>query len=459
MSFVPNPRLDAALAALEGDMIETLARWIRVPSVRAEKSAGNAPFGAQVRRALDTAMADIRRLGMEPRDVDGYCCDTEIGEGEDTVAVLAHLDVVPEGDGWNHDPYGAEIVDGRMIGRGTSDDKGPGVAALFAMKAIMDAGIPLRRRCRLILGCDEECGMQDLEYYEEKVGLPAMGFSPDASFPLINTEKGIMQMKLDAPMTDGRLLSIACGTRANVVPGTACAVLTGDWREAAAQAFDPQDDDCALEAELTGGNTRLTVTGVPAHASTPEKGRNAGKMLLSVLAKLGIGGAPVALLDGAAGEGDEGANLGIAGCDAVSGKLTINMGLLFAGEGKLSVTFDCRYPVFFDDRTISATVQKRLAPAGFVMEPTSASHPHHVPESSELVQTLMGVYNGIMETGARPFAIGGGTYARHLREGVAFGMLFPGEPELEHQANESIDLASFVKAARIYAYAIVALCA
>ena len=158
-----NERLDAELKALEGDMIETLQRWIRVPSVRAERSADNAPFGENVRRALDTAMADLKRLGMKPRDVDGYCCDTEIGQGDEVIAVLSHLDVVPEGEGWAHDPYGAEIIDGRMIGRGTSDDKGPGVAALFAMKAIMNAGIPLRRRCRLILGCDEECGMQDLE--------------------------------------------------------------------------------------------------------------------------------------------------------------------------------------------------------------------------------------------------------------------------------------------------------
>ena len=454
-----NEKLDAALAALDGDMIDTLARWIRIPSVRAEQSAPNAPFGTEVRRALDTAIADIARLGMTPRDIDGYCCDAEIGEGEETIAVLAHLDVVPEGDGWTHDPYGAEIIDGRIIGRGTSDDKGPGVAALFAMKAILDAGIPLKRKCRLILGCDEECGMQDLEYYEEKIGLPAMGFSPDANFPLINTEKGIMQMKLDAPLADERLMSIACGTRANVVPGTAVAVLAGDWREQAADAFDVEDEDCAIETELVGGNTKVVVTGVPAHASTPEKGKNAAKMLLSVLRKLGIGGAPVALLDEACAEGSAGEAMGIAGCDAVSGPLTLNLGLLSAGEGALSVTFDCRYPVFFDDRTISSTVAKRLAPAGFVLEPGHASHPHHVPESSELVQKLMAVYNGITGENAKPFAIGGGTYARHLKEGVAYGMLFPGDLELEHQANESIDLANFAKAARIYAYAIVALCA
>lgn len=454
-----NPKLDAALKALEGDMTETLARWVRVPSVRAERSAENAPFGAQVRRALEVAMEDMARLGMNPRDVDGYCCDAEIGTGDEVIAVLAHLDVVPEGEGWHHDPYGAEIVNGRMVGRGTSDDKGPGVAALFAMKAIVDAGIPLRRRCRLILGCDEECGMQDLEYYEQKIGLPAKGFSPDAEFPLINTEKGIMQMKLDAPMDDARLLKIACGTRCNVVPGTATALLAGDWREAAAEAFQVEDEDCQIETALEDGNTRLTVTGVPAHASTPEKGKNAAKMLLAVLHRLEIGGAPVALLDEAAGEGDEGVGLGIAGSDAVSGRLTINLGLLSAGDGKISVTFDCRYPVFFSDETIGATVQKRLAPAGFVMEPQHASHPHHVPESSELVKKLMDVYNGITGEQARPFAIGGGTYARHLQEGVAFGMLFQGEPELAHQADESIDLANFAKAARIYAYAIVALCA
>ena len=454
-----NAKLDAALEALRPDMIETLQRWIRVPSVRAERSADNAPFGEGVRRALDVAMADLARLGMNPRDVDGYCCDAEIGEGEETVAVLAHLDVVPEGDGWDHDPYGGEIIDGRLIGRGTADDKGPGVAALFAMKAIVDAGIPLKRRCRLILGCDEECGMQDLEYYEEKIGLPDMGFSPDAEFPLINTEKGIMQMKLDGEMTDERLVSIACGTRANVVPGSAVAVLAGDWREQAAEAFDVEDEDCAIETELVGENTKVVVTGVPAHASTPDQGKNAAKMLIAVLSKLGIGGAVIALLEEAAGEGAYGVNLGIAGSDQVSGPLTINLGLMSCENGKFSVTFDCRYPVFFDDKTIRETVQKRLAPAGLVMAPGVASHPHHVPESSELVTKLMGVYNGIMETNAKPFAIGGGTYARHLKEGVAFGMMFPGEPENAHQANECINVANFFKAARIYAYAILALCA
>ena len=300
--------------------------------------------------------------------------------------------------------------------------------------------------------------MEDLHYYEEKIGLPDMGFSPDAEFPLINTEKGITSLYLHAPMTDARLVSIACGTRSNVVPGSATAIVAGDWREAAADAFTVEDEDCAIETELVEGNTRITVTGVPAHASTPEQGKNAGKMLLTVLHALGVGGDAVKLLVEACCEGDEGVNLGIAGSDAVSGRLTINLGLMSVENGEIAITYDCRYPVFYNALRLRETVAKRLAPAGFVLEPGRISEPHHVPESSELVTKLMGVYNEITGTNAKPFAIGGGTYARHLKEGVAFGMMFPGEPELAHQANESIDIENFVRAARIYAYSIVELC-
>lgn len=301
--------------------------------------------------------------------------------------------------------------------------------------------------------------MQDLEYYEKKIGLPDMGFSPDADFPVINTEKGILAMTLHAPSTDARLLELRAGTRQNVVPGQAQARVSGDWREAAADAFDVDDERCQIETALENGSTRITVTGVPAHASMPESGRNAAKMLLRVLKKLGIGGEAVALLDAATGDEDAGEGLGIAGSDAVSGPLTINLGLLSLREGSVNVTFDCRYPVFFDAAAISAAVKKRLAPAGFAMDPTAPSAPHHVPESSELVQKLIGVYNGITGEHAKPFAIGGGTYARHLKEGVAFGMLFPGETELAHQAEENITLETYFKATRIYAYAIAALCA
>ncbi len=452
-----NDKLEALLKSYQPEMTETLASWVKVPSVRGEAEEG-APFGRDVRNMLDRALKDLTDMGFGPRDIDGYCLDAEIGEGSETVAVLAHLDVVPVGDGWHDDPYGAVIRDGHMYGRGTSDDKGPAVAALYAMKAIRDAGIPLTKKVRLILGCDEECGMEDLRYYEAHVDMPEVGFSPDAEFPLINTEKGITAMTLNAGVDDNRLLSIASGERCNIVPGKASALVAGDVREAAVEAFDFDDEDCAIEVSLEDGNTCIMVTGVPAHASLPDNGKNAAKMLLHVLKEMGIGGAPVALLDETAGSENAGSGLGIAGADEVSGPLTINLGLLSCDHGKLSVTFDCRFPVMFNGKAIRATVAKRLAPAGFVMEEGRLTEPHHVPESSELVAGLMKVYNTIMETNARPFAIGGGTYAKHLKEGVAFGMLFPGEPATEHQADENICLDNIYKAARIYAYAILELC-
>ena len=330
-----NERLDAELKALEG-------RYDRnAPALdsRAERPRGSA--APTTRPSARTSAARWiprwriwKRLGMEPRDVDGYCCDTEIGQGDEVIAVLSHLDVVPEGEGWAHDPYGAEIIDGRMIGRGTSDDKGPGVAALFAMKAIMNAGIPLRRRCRLILGCDEECGMQDLKYYDRKIGLPDRGFSPDANFPLINTEKGGLTMKLHTAVSDERLIEIASGTRVNVVPNQAVAVIAGDCARPRRMRSTWRTRTARWRARLVGGDTRLTVTGVSAHASVPEKGKNAAKMLVHVLSKLGIGGAPIALLDEAAGRESAGEDLGIAGSDKVSGALTINLGLLLPRRGR-----------------------------------------------------------------------------------------------------------------------------
>ena len=236
-------------------------------------------------------------------------------------------------------------------------------------------------------------------------------------------------------------------------------IAPGDFRGLLVRdRVDGVEPSLEIETALEGTNTRIVVTGVPAHASMPEKGRNAAKMLLRVLRDLDIGGEPVALLVEASCDEERGEGLGIAGCDAVSGPLTVNLGLLSLKEGQLSVTYDCRYPVMFNGQTVRATVAKRLSAAGFRMLPGRDSVPHHVPETSELVQKLMGVYNGILGVEEKPFAIGGGTSARHLEAGVAFGMLFPGEPELEHQPDESIDLGSFVKAARIYAYAILALC-
>lgn len=448
-----NPALDKAVEALRPQLEQTLAAWIRIPSVKDAPQPG-APFGTDVRRMLDRAIEDGRALLGNARDVDGYACDMEIGQGEDVIGILAHLDVVPAGDGWQVDPFGAQVVGGKMYGRGTSDDKGPAVAALYAMKAVQDAGIPLGKRVRLILGCDEESGMEDIAYYDKAIGLPAVGFSPDAEFPVINTEKGILQMRLHAPLTCDRLVSIQAGTRPNVVPGTATAVVRGEDTVQRAAAFAQQADIRLGSEPAEGGAFRLTVTGVPAHASTPWQGVNAAGQLLRVLQAAGVGGDCLSTLADAIGHDSDGTGLGIAGSDGVSGPLTVNLGLLSYDGQALQATLDCRYPVFFSDAQIVRFVKLRLSGVGFEVETGHGAQPHHVPASSFIVQTLLKVYGELSGREAKVIAIGGGTYARCMKQAVAFGPLFPGEEELAHQAGENVDLAQLMLSVRIFAYAI-----
>ena len=188
-------KVNALIDSYRDEYVETLRRWVNVPSVR-DTPAENAPFGREVRRMLNTAMEDARKLGFTVRDFDGYACDITLGDAEEKIAVLGHLDVVPVGDGWTRPPFEGVMENGRMYGRGTNDDKGPALAALYAMRAIRDAGIPLRRSIRMILGCDEESNWEDMEYYGRHEQIPATGFSPDAMFPLINTEKGMILLEL-----------------------------------------------------------------------------------------------------------------------------------------------------------------------------------------------------------------------------------------------------------------------
>ena len=184
-------RLDKWIDAMGAEFVEDLRNWIAIPSVLSEEAAPGAPFGRPVREMLDQAMADARRYGFSVRDFDGYCCDISMGAGERTLGILGHLDVVPGGDGWSTPPFSLTLRDGRAFGRGVMDDKGPALAALYAMRAVKDCGFQLRDTVRLILGCDEETGMTDMAHYVRTADrLPDYGFSPDAEFPVINIEKG-----------------------------------------------------------------------------------------------------------------------------------------------------------------------------------------------------------------------------------------------------------------------------
>lgn len=452
-----DAKLNAIIESMHDEMIDTLQKWIRVPSVKGEAAPG-APFGKEVRSMLDMALADCEQMGFKTQNFDGYIAHADLGEGsdEDALAILAHLDVVPEGDGWKYPPYGAVIENGRMYGRGTSDDKGPAVAALYAMKAVKDVGIPLRRKVRLILGCDEESGWEDIAHYNKVATMPRMGFSPDASYPIINIEKGICRLELHGVLSNEGLQVIAFnnGERPNVIPGRASALVAGDAATVAQAEAAAKKLDIPAEVQLTDKGVSITVTGISGHAAYPETARNANGEMLLLLRELGVQG-DLRLLADKIGLDYKGEGLEISVSDGISGYLTCNLGIIRAGEGGVYATLDIRYPVMTNPDMIIKNVSASLP--GMRVEAMEVKEPHHVPAGSELVQKLLDAYHEVTGYERKCLYTGGGTYARSLQEGVAFGASFPQDEDLAHQANEYADIEGLYKNIKIFALAIVKL--
>ena len=452
-----DAKLNAIIESMHDEMIDTLQKWIRVPSVKGEAAPG-APFGKEVRSMLDMALADCEQMGFKTQNFDGYIAHADLGEGsdEDALAILAHLDVVPEGDGWKYPPYGAVIENGRMYGRGTSDDKGPAVAALYAMKAVKDAGISLRRKVRLILGCDEESGWEDIAHYNKVATMPRMGFSPDASYPIINIEKGICRLELHGVLSNEGLQVIAFnnGERPNVMPGRASALVAGDAATVARAEAAAKKLDIPAEVQLTDKGVSITVTGISGHAAYPETARNANGEMLLLLRELGVQG-DLRLLADKIGLDYKGEGLEISVSDGISGYLTCNLGIIRAGEGGVYATLDIRYPVMTNPDMIIKNVSASLP--GMRVEAMEVKEPHHVPAGSELVQNLLDAYHEVTGYERKCLYTGGGTYARSLQEGVAFGASFPQDEDLAHQANEYADIEGLYKNIKIFALAIVKL--
>ena len=434
---------------------EMLQSWVRTPSVKGEPRPG-APFGGDVRKMLDLAMKDAREMGFAVRDFDGYACDITLGDAEEKIAVLGHLDVVPVGDGWTRDPFGAAEENGRIYGRGSMDDKGPSLAALFAMQAIRETGVPLKKGIRMILGCDEESDWKDMEYYSAHERIPDTGFSPDADFPLINTEKGMLVLELRAPAAETglKVLELSTGDRVNVIPGECLALAEGGEDLVRKTEAFAAKNGWPCTARLTERGVLLRTEGIPGHSAYPEGRRNAIGMMLLLLRELGAEG-PVAVLAEHVGTESDGRSLGCACGDEVSGNLTCNLGILRLEKDGWFATLDMRCPVTADQDALKKNAEDRLK--GFDVRTETRKPPHHVPADSELVQSLLAAYREETGTEGAPMSTGGGTYAKVLKQGVAFGALFPGEEELAHQADEYADLDQLILSAKIYANALIRL--
>lgn len=436
---------DRELDARESELIESLQELIRIRSVGEE--AGAHPFGDGPHACLMACLALGERLGFRTASVDDMAGYVEYGSGEEMVAVLGHLDVVPEGDGWNYPPYGAVIDNGRLYGRGAVDDKGPTVAALYALRAIADSGVALSRRIRVIFGLNEEKGSLCIKHYVNKgEELPVMGFTPDGEYPIINGEKGIVTATFVRRLSaDGakRIAAFSAGIAANVVPEFATAELT----------FAPEGK---LPEKVSATGTRVEARGVNAHGSTPELGENAIGRLLLALDGLGLSGdhgEAVHFLAEHIGMETRGKSLGIALSDDISGDLTLNLGVAKLEGDTLSVTINIRYPVTRKLEEFYPALVAKMAEGGFTETSLAHKQALYMPPESELIRCLSKVYEEQTGEPARLISMGGGTYAKAMPNTVAFGPIFPGDEAVEHKPNEYIELSKLMKNAKIIAAA------
>jgi succinyl-diaminopimelate desuccinylase len=461
-------RLEAVemIPEMQGEMVELLQKLIRIPSIRSEERIPNAPFGSAVAEALSTVLTWGEKQGFKSKNVQGYAGHLEFGEGDETVGVLVHLDVVPSGEGWNIPPFAGEIRDGKIYGRGTIDDKGPAVAVLFALKAVKDAAVPLKRKIRVILGCDEESRWECMEKYFSVEVKPNFGFTPDAEFPLVYSEKGRLGIRLTGQLNEEtneeiRLTRLQGGTRANVVPEEAEAFIRTKNEEIRASVLK-------ILKEYTMSNSRfqiaeaneqviVRVSGVAAHASQPELGVNALSLLAAALNQLGLSGGAWDIVKFAAeqvGLDHDGSGFGIDVTDVKSGKLTLNVGVMRVDELKTDIELDIRYPRTVEGEVLLKIIEAQSRSYNLTVSDQTIMPPHFVSPDHPLVKGLLKAYQ--IQTGdlGPPLAIGGRTYATTLGTAVAFGPVFPGRPELAHQKDEHISIAEFVECAKIYTRAL-----
>jgi len=449
--------------------IEAIARLVKIKSVEGP-ATNKYPFGEGPAKALDETLAIAKELGLHTQNHEYYVGTIDINEHETNLGILGHVDVVPEGAHWNYDPYGAAIVDGKMYGRGTSDDKGPVIAALFALAAVKNLNIPLKYNTKLIVGTDEESGFLDLDYYMERFEMPPHLFTPDAEFPVINIEKGSIRTSFEGEFEPSpalpRVVRIRGGHTINVVPPEAEADVEGLTLEQVENIAKQVTEQTGVKFELAtfdNGIVRIYAKGTGGHASLPELANNSITALVALLTQLPLAESELhTALKGVASlfpHADYGAKAaGLAMSDELSGALTMNVSIIDLDPATMKVFFDSRVPICATEANTFDVLEKNLAPYKLTLSRTGFEPPHHTPAESPFVQTLLKVYEHYTGNKGECIAIGGGTYVHGIAGGVAFGPTMPGIDTRMHSNDEFIILDDMLKAAQIYAQVIVELC-
>lgn len=436
------------------EIIKTLQELLRIKSVLDEStSTKEMPFGKGINDALEYMLRLGEKDGFKVKNDQGYAGEiTYQGSSDETLGILCHLDVVPEGNNWLYPPYEAKIVDDKIYARGSEDDKGPTIACYFALKFIKEANIRLKKNVKIILGTDEETMWRGVSHYFKSNPMPTIGFAPDCSFPLVYGEKGRMSFDLTTNNYDDEVFeSIKGGERYNVVMDEVDAFLKVNLEKEFKQYLQTN--------HLKGfvKNNQYHIDGVAAHAMEPEKGINAGTHMCNFLSKYSKH--PLINFVAKYFHNDpffEKMNLDYN--DYEMGKITVNIGIIDINKDFSRVTLDSRFPVRYDIDKFNQQFNQLVTENNVIIKDKTFKEPHYVSPNDDLVKLLYEAYvKNTNDLTHKPFTVGGGTYASMLDKGVAYGMLFPNDEELAHQRNENISINSLLKGILIYIDAILLL--
>ena len=446
--------IDRFVTENETRIFEDIARLVAINSVEGEAKPGM-PFGEGPARVLAEGLKLAEELGLEAVNCENYIGYAQIGEGEDYLATITHLDVVPVGEGWKEDPFTMREREGWIIGRGVMDDKGPSVLCLYALKYLKERNIPLRYPVRALLGANEETGMGDVEYYLAHYKAPLFCFSPDANFPLCNGEKGITRGRMIAKVPLENIVDIRGGFVSNAIPDKAEAWIRAAHVEAAPGLSVEREED---------GAWHLTAAGIGGHASLPEGTVNAIGVLVNAILDQGLAGegeakflrAVAALTDHSDGSG-----VGVQADDGLFRPLTIVGSMIGVENGRMVQTYDSRFPTNTGGAQIAAIIGERFADA-LVVETDTDVPPFYMSLDKPEVQVCVRAYNEITGENAEPYTIGGGTYARDFPNAVSFGPEHPERPAPAfagpiHGVDEAASKDWLLEALKVYILALLEL--
>jgi len=463
--------IDTYFEEKEKELVEDILKWVSVKSDKGEAESGF-PYGKEPALALEIALNRAKEFGFSVKNYENYVGTVSFSDKPVELDILAHLDVVPARDeDWTvTKPFSPIVKDGRIYGRGTADDKGPAVCALYAMKAVKDLGIPLSKNVRLILGTDEECGSSDIAYFYQKEKEAPMTFSPDADFPLVNTEKGRLHSGFTASFekeaVSSGILEIYAGTAANVIPDEAVSVVSGielTVCDSVAKIFS-EKTGVIFRVSSEEKGIRIEAKGKAGHAAMPDEGaNNALTALLELLAGLPLADGDsfrkICAISSMFPHGDYwGEAAGVKMKDEISGPLTISLNIFQYDGMSLSCEFDSRCPVMATDENMRLVLLEKGKIEGLTMLDKKMRPAHHVPEDSFFVQTLLEIYEKYSGEKGECLSIGGGTYVHDLKNGVAFGCAWPGTNYKLHGADEFCVISEMITSAKMFVEAILRIC-